>query len=422
MRGREFIRRIAGAVVVWPLVARAQQSSIPVIGYLGAGSAQSDAFRVTAFRQGLKEAGYVEGQNLTIEYRWAEDAVTCPFGAHAQQQATKIPRIGLLSPFSPSDTAAWHRAFLHGLKELGWSDGKNITIEYRYAEGRNDRLPALIADLQRLRVDVIVTAVTNDTLAAKNATSDIPIVMAAAGDPVATGIVQSLARPGGNVTGLSQMNPELSGKRLELLKEIAPKISSVAVLLNPDDPISALGWNEFHLSAQKLRMNVRSWDVHNTAELDITLRDVASTRMNALAIMPNPVFVVSLKHIADFALEKQLPSLFHLREFADVGGLMSYGTVQRVLIVELAARHRLPAVYFDRMFANGGLISYGVDLEDGWRRAASYIDRILRGEKPADMPVQAPTKYELVINLKTAKAVGLTIPPSVLARADEVIE
>jgi putative ABC transport system substrate-binding protein len=314
-------------------------------------------------------------------------AAAWPLTAYAQP-TTKMRRVGLLSPFSASDTAAWHRAFLRGLAELGWIDGKNITIEYRYAEGRNDRLPALIADLLRLKVDVIVTSVTNDTLAAKNATTDIPIVMAAAGDPVATGIIQSLARPGGNVTGLSQMNPELNGKRLELLRQIAPNVSSVAVLLNSDDPISALGWKEFQLSAQKTGVDIRSSDVHNTHDLDKALRDAASARVSALAIMPNPVFVVNLKRIADFALDNRLPSFFHLREFTDVGGLMSYG----------------------------------VDRNDLFRRAATYVDKILKGAHPADLPIEQPTKFELVINLKTARALGLTAPPSLLAIADDVIE
>ena len=282
----------------------------------------------------------------------------------------------------------WHQAFLRGLQALGWSDGKNIVIEYRYAEGRNDLLPALIAELKALKVDVIVTSVTNDTLAAKNATSDIPIVMAAAGDPVATGIVASLARPGGNVTGLSQMNIDLSGKRLELLKTVAPNVSSLAVLLNPDDPISVLGWNEFNVSAQKLGMKARSWDIRNTSELDQSLRDTVNARVNALAIMPNPVFVINLKRIADFALAERLPSMFHLREFAAVGGLMSYG----------------------------------VDRNDLFRRAASYVDKILKGARPADLPIEQPTKFELVVNLRTAKKLDLTVPASLLATADEVIE
>jgi putative tryptophan/tyrosine transport system substrate-binding protein len=313
-------------------------------------------------------------------------ALAWPVTAHAQQ-APKIPRVGLLSPFSPADTAAWHRAFLRGLADLGWTDGKNIGIEYRYAEGNNERLPALIADLQRLKVDVIVTAVTNDTLAAKTMVPDIPIVMAAAGDPVATGIVQSLSRPGGNVTGLSQMNIDLSAKRLELLKQIAPNVSSVAVLLNPDDPISVLGWNEFRASAPKLGLAIAAYEVRGTADLDGALGS-AGTAMSALAIMPNPVFVVNLKRIAGFALDKHLPSIFHLREFADVGGL----------------------------------VTYGVDRADLFRRAATYVDKILRGARPADLPIEQPTKFELVINLKTAKALGLAVPQSLTATADDVIE
>ncbi len=305
-------------------------------------------------------------------------------GAARAQQATKVPLVGVLSPFAKSDTVTWHQAFLHGLQELGWLDGKNVMIECRYAEGHNDRLPALIAEFQRLRVDVIVTSVTNDTLAAKNAAGDTPIVMAAAGDPVATGIVQSLARPGGNVTGLSQMNVDLSGKRLELLKTLAPN----AVLMNPDDPISVLGWKEFNVSAQKLGMKAGSWSVRNTNELDQSLRDAVTARVNALAIMPNPVFVINLKRIADFALAQRLPSMFHLREFAAVGGLMSYG----------------------------------VDRNDLFRRAASYVDKILKGALPADLPIEQPTKFELVVNLKTAKILELTVPASLLATADEVIE
>jgi putative ABC transport system substrate-binding protein len=309
-------------------------------------------------------------------------------GAAHAQQTTKIPRIALLSPFAERDTVVWHQAFRRGLESLGWFEGRNINIEYRYAGGRNDRLPALIAEIKALNVDVIVTSVTNDTLEAKKATRDIPIVMVAAGDPVATGIVQSLARPGGNVTGLSQMNVDLSGKRLALLKTIAPDVSSVAVLANPDDPISVLGGNEFNVSAQKLGLKVRSWNARNSNELDQTLRDAASARVNALAIMPNPVFVTNLAHIADFALAQRWPSMFHLREFAAVGGLMSYG----------------------------------VDRNDLFRRAASYVDKILKGAHPADLPIEQPTKFELVVNLRTAKALGLVVPQTLQATADEVIE
>jgi len=304
------------------------------------------------------------------------------------QPPNKIPRIGFLSPFSRSDTAHWQQAFLDALRDLGWDDGKNVVIEPRYAEGRNDRLPGFVAEFIGLKVDIIVTAVTNDTIVAKNATREIPIVMAASGDPVATGIVASLARPGGNITGLSQMNPDLTGKRLELLREIAPNIASLAVLLNPDDPISVLGWNEMEASARKLQVKAISVDVRNTGDLDSALQRAVSAHVGALAIMPNPVFVTNLKQIADFALQNQWPSIFHLREFADLGGL----------------------------------VSYGVDRSDLYRRAAVYVDKILKGANPADLPIEQPTKFDLVINLKTAKALGLTVPPALLATADEVIE
>ncbi len=310
-----------------------------------------------------------------------------PFLALAQQSA-KIYRIGLLSPFAPADTVPWHRAFLRGLSDLGWSEGKNIAVEYRYSDGRNDRLPGLIADLVRLKVDIIVTSVTNDTLEAKKAASGIPIVMVAAGDPVATGIVASLARPGGNITGLSQMNPELNGKRLELLKEIAPNVSSLVVLLNPDDPISALGQNEIEIPARKMKVELHSLEVRNNQDLDNALRETTKAHADALAIMPNPVFVINMKLIADFAIQNRLPSMFHLREYTKVGGLLSYG----------------------------------VDRTDLYRRAATFVDKILKGANPADLPIEQPTKFDLTINLKTAKVLGLTVPPKLLLTADEVIE
>jgi putative tryptophan/tyrosine transport system substrate-binding protein len=314
-------------------------------------------------------------------------AVAWPLAARAQQP-NKIPRIGLLSPFSPSDTVLWDRAFLQGLRDLGWVDGNSIRVERRYAEGKNDRLAELVTDLVRLQVDVIVTSVSNDSLAAKNATREIPIVMAAAGDPVAIGIVESLSRPGGNITGLSQMTPDLAGKRLELLKEIAPNVASVTVLFNPDDPISTLGLNEIRPSARKLAVEVHASEVRNPIDLDKALHAAAMARVGALAIMPNPVFVTNLNQIADFALQNKLPSMFHLREFAN----------------------------------DGGLLSYGVDRSDLYRRAATFVDKILKGAKPADLPIEQPTKFDLVINLKTAKALGLTVPTALLATADEVIE
>ncbi len=304
------------------------------------------------------------------------------------QQVPKVPRIGLLSPFSPSDTALWHQAFRQGLRDRGWVEGKNVSIEYRYAEGRHDRIPDLTAELVRLKVDIIVATIGTDALAAQKATRTIPIVMAASGDPVASGLVESLARPGGNITGLSQMAPELAGKRLELLKEIVPKLSRVAVLWNPQGSTSRLSWKEIQLPARELRVQLHSLEVRSSNDLDKAFKDATRARAGALAITPDPVFAANLKRIADLAAKSRLPSIFHFREFVDFGGL----------------------------------VAYGPDRSDMFRRAAAYVDKILKGAKPADLPVEQPTRFELVINLKTAKALGLTFPPSVLVRADQVIQ
>src|SRR5947208_4895755 len=304
------------------------------------------------------------------------------------QQPRKVPRIGFLSPFSPSAIAIWLQAFRQGLHDLGWVEGKNISVEYRYAEGRNDRLPDLAADLVRLKVDIIVTAVTPDALAAKNATRTIPIVMAAAGDPVASGLVDSLARPGGNITGLSQMNPDLAGKRLELLNEIVPKLSRVAVFWNPQDQMSTISWNELQPPARSLGVQLQSVEIRSSGDFAKAFEDATRARAGALAIMPAPGFVTNLNRIADVAAKRRLPSIFHVKEFVDFGGLVAYGT----------------------------------DRSELFRRAATYVDKILKGAKPADLPVEQPTKFELILNLKTAKQIGLTIPPNVLARADKIIK
>ena len=303
------------------------------------------------------------------------------------QQPKKVARIGFLSPVSPSATALWHQAFRQGLRDLGWVEGKNISIEYRYAEGRSDRLPDLAADLVRLKLDIIVVSSGTDALAAKNATRAIPIVMASAGDPVAIGLVESLARPGGNITGLSQIAPELAGKRLELLKEIVPKLSRVAVLWNPQGRTSTVSWKEIQLPARELGVKLHSLEVRSVNDFDKTFEDATRAGAGALVIMPDPLFVTNLKRIADFAATSRLPSISHLTEFVD----------------------------------SGGLVAYGPDRSDMFRRAAAYVDKILKGTKPADLPVEQPTKFEFVINLKTAKQIGLTIPPNVLVRADRVI-
>jgi putative ABC transport system substrate-binding protein len=304
------------------------------------------------------------------------------------QQPTKIPRIGLLSPNSPSDSALLHQAFRLGLRDLGWVEGKNISIEYRYAEGRSDRLPDLAADLVRLKVDVIVAVVTSDALAAQKATSAIPIVMTSGGDPVATGLVESLARPGGNVTGLSQMISELGGKRLELLTEMVPKLSRVAVLWNPQSASSTLYWKELQLPARQLGVQLHSLEVRSPNDFDQAFEDATRARAGALVITGAPVFGANLKRIAGLAAKSRLPSIYHVSEFADAGGL----------------------------------VTYGPDRPDMYRRAATYVDKILKGAKPAELPVEQPVKFELIINLKAAKQIGLTIPPNVLSRADRVIK
>jgi putative ABC transport system substrate-binding protein len=309
-------------------------------------------------------------------------------GAALAQAPVKVRRIGLLSSFSSSDTALWYQAFRLGLRDLGWVEGKNLIIEYRYAEGRRDRLPDLAADLVRLKVDAIVASVVSDAMAAQKATRAIPIVMAAPSDPVAFGLVENLARPGGNVTGLSQMGSELAGKRLELLKEMVPKLSRVAVLWNPQGVVSPFAWKEIQLPARQLGIQLHSLEVRSPSEFDKALEDATRARAGALFIMPDPVIVTNLKRIADFAAKNRLPSIFQLSEFADAGGL----------------------------------VAYGPDLADMYRRAAAYVDKILKGAKPGDLPVEQPTKFELVLNLKTAKAIGITIPQSILLRADRVIE
>ena len=306
------------------------------------------------------------------------------------QQERNLARIGLLSPFSPPAAALWHEAFRRGLRDLGWVEGKNISIEYRYADGRPDVLPDLAADLVRLNVDIIVASVSTDALAAKHATTTIPIVMASAGDPVASGLVESLAQPGGNITGLSQIAPELAGKRLQLLKEMLPMLSRVAVLWNSQNTgaSSALTWREIQLPARELGLQLHSLEVRSSHDFDEAFGDATAARVGALIITPDPLFATNVKRLAELAASSRLPSIFHLREFAD----------------------------------SGGLVSYGIDRSDQFRRAAAYVDKILKGTKPADLPIEQPTRFELIINIRTAQTLGLQIPPTLLARADEVIE
>jgi putative ABC transport system substrate-binding protein len=298
---------------------------------------------------------------------------TC-FSVEAQQP-NKIPRIGLLSNLSASNTTAWEQAFRQGLSERGWIEGKNISIEYRYSRGRNERLRELAAELVHLKVDVIVTSISPETEAAKNATKEIPIVMASVGDPVGSGFVVSLSHPGGNVTGLTNLAPQLSGKRLELLKETVPNLKRVAVIWDPDTPISSLAWKESHAPARALGLQLYSMEVRSANDFDKAFAMATTAGVGAVAIGPNSPVAANQKRVA-----------------------------------EVAVKHRL-----------AGLMAYGPDRSDLFRRAATYVDKILKGRLPADLPVEQPTKFEFAINLKTAKQIGLTIPPNVLARADRVI-
>jgi putative ABC transport system substrate-binding protein len=311
-----------------------------------------------------------------------------PFPARAQQPK-KVPRIGFLSGGSPSSDAPFTEAFRQGLRKLGYVEGQNIFIEYRYSEGKADRFPELAAELVGLKVDVIVVTGGGTAIAAKNATKTIPIVMTVVGDPVGTGVVASLAQPGGNVTGLSILSPELSGKRLELLKEIVPGRTRVAVFANPNSPSLALMLKETQEAARFLRLQLQIIEVRpgSSGGLEGAFRAAIKGRAEAISVLSSAGFVS-----------------------------------QRKKLVELAAKNRLPAIYDDReIVESGGLVSYGPDRADLYRRAATYVDKILKGRTPADLPVEQPMKFEFVINLIAAKQIGLTIPPNVLVRANKVI-
>ncbi len=316
--------------------------------------------------------------------------LAAPLAAEAQQ-AAKVARIGYLSTNLAANPHL-HEAFLQGLRDLGYVEGRNVVIEYRDAEGKPERLPALAAELVALKVDVIVVAEAHHAaLAAKQATRTIPIVFAAAADPVESGLVTSLARPGGNVTGLSIVAPELVGKCLELLKQAVPGVSRVAVLWEP----GAVGertekdmLKEADVAARALGVRLQFVEVRGPADFDRAFSDMTRARAGALTVLPSNMFVNERRRLVDLAAKNRLPAVYPWRESVDAGGLMAYGP----------------------------------NLADLFRRAATYVDKILKGAKPADLPVEQPTKFELVINLKTAKALGLTIPPSLLQRADEVIQ
>ncbi len=325
MKRRDFIKAISCAAAAWPLAARAQQAAMPVIGFFGTGT--------------------------------------------------------------PSGWSQWTSAFVNRLRELGWIEGRTIGIEYRWAEGRNERYAEIAAELVRLKVDVIVTQSTPSVLAAKQATSVIPIVFASAGDPVGNGIVENLAHPNGNVTGLSAQATDSAPKRLELLREVVPTLRTLAIMANVSNPFSMLEVGEVQVAARTLGLNTATSEIRRAEDIAPAI-DALKGRAEALFLSTDPLLVTNRVRINTLAQSAQVPTIGSWREFVEAGSPMSYGS----------------------------------NIPDQFRRAADLVDRILRGTKPGDIPVEQPTRFELVVNLKTAKAIGLTVPPSLLARADEVIE
>jgi putative ABC transport system substrate-binding protein len=303
------------------------------------------------------------------------------------QSPTKVSRIGYLAVTSFSTNPARIEAFRQGLRELGYVEGKKIVIEWRHADGKEDRLSRFAAELVRLKVDVIVTGGSTATRAAKDATTAIPIVMSQDNDPVGNGFVASLARPAGNITGLAALRSELSGKRLELLQEILPKLSRVAVLGSSPNPGNAQSLREVELAAAAIGVQLQYVDVRGPKDIEPAFQEASKGRADAILVLAGPVFNSPRSQVVDLAVKSRIPAIYDRQDFAEVGGLMSYGTSV-------------------------------VDLD---RRAATFVDKILKGSKPADLPVEQPTKFELTINLKTAKQIALKIPPNVLARADRVI-
>jgi len=311
-------------------------------------------------------------------------AAAWPLAARAQQ---KLPTIGFLGANSPAVQRQWTTAFVQRLHELGWTEGHNLAIEYRWAEGRFDRSPAIIAEFVRLKVDVIVTHATANVVAAKQATSAIPIIFTSVADPVGNNLVASLARPDGNVTGLSAQIADVAGKRLELLREIIPGLRRLALMANVGVANAIMEMGEVQAAARTIGLDVATFEIRQTRDIEPAI-EAFKNRAEALYVQGDPLFTSNRLRINTLALGARLPTMHGTREQVDAGGLISYGT----------------------------------NLTDLFRRAGDYVDKILRGAKPADLPVEQPTKFDLVINLITAKALGLEIPPTLLARADEVIE
>jgi putative tryptophan/tyrosine transport system substrate-binding protein len=313
-------------------------------------------------------------------------AAAWPLAARAQQPG-KLPTIGFLGQSTRSGASEWVAAFVQRLRELGWTEGRTITIEYRWAEGREERYAELAAEFVRRKVDIIVTSGTPAVMASKRVTSVIPIVFATAGDPVGTGVVASLARPGGNVTGLSLQQTDLAGKRLELLREVVPGLGRVAIMGNVGNPYTVLELGEVQVAAGTLGLEVATLEIRRAQDIAPAF-DALKSRADALYVCTDAL-----------------------------------ANTNRIRINILAVGARLPTMHGSRDYVEaGGLLSYGPNFPDLFRRAADYVDKILRGAKPADLPVEQPTKFDLIINLTTAKALGLNVPPTLLARADEVIE
>jgi putative ABC transport system substrate-binding protein len=312
--------------------------------------------------------------------------LTAPLAAEAQQPV-RVPRIGFLWPSPPSERQYLLDAFRQGLRELGYIESQNIVVEVRSAEGKYDRLPALATELVHLKVDVIVTTASPATMAAQQATKTIPIVMAVVVDPVATGFIASLARPGGNITGVSIMASDLVGKQLDLLKQVVP-IFQVVVLWNPANPGNAPQLREAEVAARKLGVRLKPLEARNPDDLDNAFAAMTKERPSGLIVLVDTMLVGHRARLADLAAKSRIPAIYGLRDHVEAGGLMAYSA----------------------------------NLTEMYRRAATYVDRILKGSKPADLPVEQPTKFEFVINLKTAKALGLTFPQSILTRADEIIQ